>query len=225
MIIIIMIIVMIISALQCHIARPSGFDIRWSRCYLNIIHQQSHPAFPSSNPVLFRFSSKTKTSKNSHCSGLNVNEGAKVSTTIQHGTVTGLHVGLTPLGHEQRSVELGQGLDHPHWGGIQIFSPLMTWVWVKIQDLGDHRHSQLLVFTIQLFTQFRPIPMYLSYSMRSKTNPHFTVKTPPQVRWWGGAALPEGRARAGASRSRAAQGRRRGDVSWSSHVDSYLGKL
>mmetsp|Transcript_28353 Transcript_28353/g.45730 ORF Transcript_28353/g.45730 Transcript_28353/m.45730 type:complete len:207 (-) Transcript_28353:1345-1965(-) len=44
---------------------------------------------------------------------LNVNEGAKVSTTIQHGTVTGLHVGLTPLGHEQRSVELGQGLDHP----------------------------------------------------------------------------------------------------------------
>ena len=34
--------------------------------------------------------------------------------------------------------------------GYNIPQHFAMWVWVKIQDLGDHRHSQFLVFTIQL---------------------------------------------------------------------------
>lgn len=43
---------------------------------------------------------------------LNVYKGAKVTTTIQHGVVARLDVGLTPLWHKQGLVERWQAADH-----------------------------------------------------------------------------------------------------------------
>lgn len=43
--------------------------------------------------------------------------------------------------------------------GSELGMQFQMWVWVKIQDLGDDRHSQFLVSSIQLLgTQFWPVP-------------------------------------------------------------------
>jgi len=59
---------------------------------------------------------------------LNVYKGAKVTTTIQHGVVARLDVGLTPLWHKQGLVERWQAADH----ATQLFLVIRSSAWCSV---------------------------------------------------------------------------------------------